>query len=77
MPTLSHVRSMASKAALEGVPPAQDTSGEPRVRETRLTGLAIHLLVAGSLLLLPLIRRVPMPVLCVPAAPGPLSPPAP
>ena len=32
------------------------------VTETRLTGFVIHALVASSLLLLPMIRRVPIPV---------------
>lgn len=33
------------------------------VRETRLTGLAIHVAIGGSLLLLPLLRNIPMAVL--------------
>jgi hypothetical protein len=32
------------------------------VTETRLTGFVIHAMIAGSLLLLPLIRTVPIPV---------------
>jgi hypothetical protein len=33
------------------------------LQETRLTGLAIHLLIGGSLLLLPVLRMIPMAVL--------------
>ncbi len=60
--SLNHVRSLATVE--EAVLP----SGEKRerivhVRENRITPLAIHLLIALSLLLLPLLKLVPMAVL--------------
>jgi mannitol/fructose-specific phosphotransferase system IIA component (Ntr-type) len=60
--SLNHVRSLAT---VEEVVAA---NGETRdrvihVRENRLTGLAIHLLIGLSLLLLPLLKSVPMAVL--------------
>ncbi len=60
--SLNHVRSLATVE--EAVLP----SGEKRerivhVRENRITPLAIHLLIGGSLLLLPLLKVVPMAVL--------------
>lgn len=59
--SLNHVRSLAT---LEEV----TSQGETRervihVRETRLTGLAIHLLIGFSLLLLPLLKGIPMSIL--------------
>ena len=59
--SLNHVRSLATtEEVTEG--------GETRdkilhVHETRLTGLAIHLLVAVSLLALPLLKLIPLAVL--------------
>ena len=60
--SLNHVKSLAT---VEEVVMA---SGETRdrvvhVRENRLTGLAIHALLALSLLLLPLMKQIPMAVL--------------
>ncbi len=60
--SLNHVRSLATLE--EKVMP----NGETRehiihVRENRLTGLTIHLLVGASLLLLPYLKSIPMAVL--------------
>ena len=60
--SLNHVRSLAT------VEEAVSSTGHTReriihVRETRLTGLAIHLLIGCSLLLLSVLQHVPMPVL--------------
>lgn len=60
--SLNHLRSLATTEEV------QEPGGGARdqiihVCETRLTGLGIHLLIAGSLLLLPLLKTVPMPVL--------------
>ena len=60
--SLNHVRSLATtEEVVSG-------SGERRdrilhVRENRVTGLAIHLMIGASLLLLPLLKTVPMAVL--------------
>ncbi len=59
--SLNHMRSLATTEEVT-------TGGETRdrilhVRETRLTGLAIHLLLGLSLFLLPLLKSVPMAVL--------------
>jgi len=53
--SLAHVRSMAE---------FEEDGGEviARCRETRLTGLAVHGGIAASLLLLPVIAQIPMPV---------------
>jgi len=60
--SLNHVRSLASME--EVVAPNGETRERViHVRENRLTGLSIHLLVGLSLLLLPLLRSVPMAVL--------------
>jgi hypothetical protein len=60
--SLNHVRSLAT---VEEVATAEGDRRERiiGVRENRLTGLAIHLLIGGSLLLLPLFHVVPMAVL--------------
>ena len=60
--SLNHVRSLATLE--EKVSP----NGESRehiihVRENRLTGLAIHLMIGASLLLLPWLKTIPMAVL--------------
>jgi len=60
--SLNHVRSLAT------VEEVGTLGGDKRerivhVRETRLTGLAIHLLVGLSLFLLPYLKVIPMPVL--------------
>ena len=55
--SLNHVRSLATT---EGEP-GQETVAS--VLETRLSGLGVHVLVAASLLVLPLLRMVPMSVL--------------
>ncbi|MFT5326229.1 MAG: mannitol/fructose-specific phosphotransferase system IIA component (Ntr-type) [Planctomycetaceae bacterium] len=60
--SLNHVRALAT------VEESISSSGDRRdrivdVRENRVTGLAVHLLIAGSLLLLPLLQSVPTPVL--------------
>lgn len=59
--SLAHLRALASteEQVLDGVVKAHIT----HVRETRLTGLAIHLLIGGSLALLSLFDRIPMAVL--------------
>lgn len=60
--SLNHVRSLAT------VEEVVSSNGETRdrvihVRENRLTGLSIHLLIGLSLLLLPLLKTIPMAVL--------------
>lgn len=60
--SLYHVRSLATVEEVMG------HGGDKRerilhVRETRITGLAIHVLIGLSLLLLPLFKEVPMAVL--------------
>jgi hypothetical protein len=60
--SLNHVRSLAT------VEDVVSSNGETHerviyVRENRLTGLAIHLLIGLSLLLLPLLKTIPMAVL--------------
>ncbi|MDA1051180.1 MAG: PTS sugar transporter subunit IIA [Planctomycetota bacterium] len=60
--SLNHVRSLAT------VEEVVSSTGETRervvhVRENRLTGLAIHLLIGLSLLFLPLLKEIPMAVL--------------
>jgi len=59
--TLNHVRSLATTEEVTA-------GGETRdrilhVQETRVTGVAIHILIGVSLLLLPLLRWIPMAVL--------------
>ncbi len=60
--SLNHVRSLATTEEVV------TKSGAPQsnilhVRENRVSGMAIHLLIAGSLLLLPLLKFIPMAVL--------------
>jgi mannitol/fructose-specific phosphotransferase system IIA component (Ntr-type) len=60
--SLNHVRSLASMEEIVG------RNGETKervihVRENRITGLAIHLLIGSSLLLLPMLKTIPMAVL--------------
>ena len=60
--SLNHVRALATVE--EVVSPNGDTHERiVHMRETRVSGLAIHLLVGASLLLLPLLKLVPMAVL--------------
>ncbi len=60
--SLNHVRSLAT--AEEVVNPYGETSERIlHVRENRVTGLGIHLLIGLSLFLLPVIKLVPMAVL--------------
>lgn len=60
--SLNHVRSLATTE--EVVTPGSETREKViHVRETRLTGLCIHLLIAFSMLLLPLMRTIPVSVL--------------
>lgn len=60
--SLNHVKSLATN---EEVVLANNETREKiiHVRENRITGLAIHLLVGCSLLLLPVLQKVPMAVL--------------
>ena len=60
--SLNHVRSLAT---VEEVVSAKGNTRERvvHVRENRLTGLAIHLLIGLSLLLLPWLKMIPMAVL--------------
>lgn len=61
--SLNHVRALAKVEEVdqEGLVAAHErTVG---VIETRVTGLSVHLLIGGSLLLLPLLAQVPMSVL--------------
>ena len=60
--SLNHVRAMAR------VEESVSSTGDRRdrivhVHENRITGLAVHLLIAASLFLLPLLQSVPKPVL--------------
>jgi hypothetical protein len=60
--SLNHVRSLATSED------SAQAGGETRsqivhVRETRLTGLLIHLMIGASLLFLPYLQQVPRPVL--------------
>ena len=60
--SLNHVRALATVE--EVVSDRGDTRDQiVHVRETRLTGLAIHMLVGASLLLLPWLKLIPMAVL--------------
>lgn len=60
--SLNHVRSLATTEDV--VMPGGETKNKIiQVRETRLTGLMIHLLMAGSLLLVPWLKMIPLPVL--------------
>lgn len=55
--SLNHLRSLASYEA--------EADGELRMvaaRETRTSNLLIHLLVGGSLLLLPILSKIPLPI---------------
>ncbi len=60
--SLNHVRSLATVEEVVG-PGGQTRDRVIYVRENRLTGLAIHLLIGLSLLLLPLLKTIPMAVL--------------
>ncbi|CAI5472558.1 unnamed protein product [Closterium sp. Yama58-4] len=69
VPSLSHVRSLsftqpAAAAAAESPAPSAAASAvsQQRVRENRVTGVAIHICVGASLLLLPLLSRIPVSV---------------
>lgn len=60
--SLNHVRALATVEERRH----SDGSTSERIihtRETRVTGLVIHLLIGVSLLALPMIKRIPMPVL--------------
>ncbi len=59
--SLNHVRSLATTEVVE----ANGTQREVirSVRENRVSGLMIHVLIAGSVLILPLIKTIPMAVL--------------
>jgi hypothetical protein len=60
--SLNHLRALATVE--EGITPAGERHDQlVHVRETRLTGLAVHLLIAVSLLLLPWLQAVPKAVL--------------
>jgi mannitol/fructose-specific phosphotransferase system IIA component (Ntr-type) len=60
--SLNHVRALATVE--ETISPMGDRYDEiVHVRETRLTGLAVHLLIGASLFLLPLLQTVPKAVL--------------
>lgn len=60
--SLNHVRSLATTE--EVVMPGGETRDRViHVRENRLTGLSIHLLIGLSLLLLPLLKMIPLAVL--------------
>ena len=60
--SLNHLRSLAT---VEDVVSGRGESQERivHVRETRLTGLAIHMMIGLSLLMLPILRLIPMAVL--------------
>jgi mannitol/fructose-specific phosphotransferase system IIA component (Ntr-type) len=60
--SLNHVRALATSEDVVK-PDGETRSHILQVRENRLTGLAIHLLLGLSLLLLPLISQIPMAVL--------------
>jgi mannitol/fructose-specific phosphotransferase system IIA component (Ntr-type) len=60
--SLNHVRSLATVEEV-ATPHGEKRERIIHVRENRLTGLAIHLLIGCSLLLLPLLKLIPMAVL--------------
>jgi mannitol/fructose-specific phosphotransferase system IIA component (Ntr-type) len=60
--SLNHVRSLATTEEVVGAA-GERRDRVLRVRETRVTGLAIHLMIGASLLLLPWLKMVPMAVL--------------
>lgn len=62
VPSLNHVRSLATTEDVE-VPGGGTRQRIIHTRENRLTGLGIHLLMAASLFMLPLLARIPMAVL--------------
>lgn len=66
VPSLSHVRSLASTGSSSSSPSTGAHASLPppmgRVRENRVTGLAIHVCVGASLLLLPLLSLIPTAV---------------
>ncbi|GAB4145041.1 MAG: hypothetical protein Tsb009_17000 [Planctomycetaceae bacterium] len=62
VPSLNHVRSLATTEEVV-VPGGETRERIIHVRETRVTGLAIHLLIGLMLFLLPYLKYVPMPVL--------------
>lgn len=60
--SLNHVRSLATTEDV--VMPGGETKNKIiHVRETRLTGFLIHFAMAGSLLLVPWLKLIPLPVL--------------
>lgn len=59
--SLNHVRSLATSEEVTSAGGTHDRI--LHVRETRVTGLAIHILIGLSLLLLPLLKTIPMAVL--------------
>jgi hypothetical protein len=59
--SLAHVRSLA--VAEEVIRPGGQRSEIIHVAENRVSGVAIHLLIGGTLLVLPLLRFVPMAAL--------------
>nr|QNL34474.1 SLC4-like OH(H) transporter protein [Chara australis] len=65
VPSLSHIRSLAITKKLRMMNPGSGPSYVEYiegVQETRVTGIAIHVCVGASLLLLSLLRLIPMPV---------------
>ncbi|CAI7830929.1 unnamed protein product [Closterium sp. NIES-53] len=69
VPSLSHVRSLsftqpaaAAAASSPSSPAAASAVPQQRVRENRVTGVAIHVCIGASLLLLPLLSRIPVSV---------------
>ena len=59
--SLNHVKSLATTSTAD--PETGEAERIISVRENRVSGLAIHALIASSILLLPLIKAIPMEVL--------------
>lgn len=59
--SINHVKSLADVRVLEG--PGVQRESIVSVRENRVSGLGVHLLIAGSIFILPVIQHVPMAVL--------------
>jgi hypothetical protein len=58
---INHVRSLATTEVVEDGGPGREVTTS--VRENRVSGLSIHVMIAASVLILPLIKLIPMAVL--------------
>ncbi|CAK9206886.1 unnamed protein product [Sphagnum jensenii] len=65
VPSLNHIRSLATTSQsirLSGVNADEPEENIVNVRENRLTGIVVHVCMGASLLLLPMIDLIPIPV---------------